>query len=430
MISLVAEPLTGLADTFFIGRLGTTSLAGLGVGATLLSSVFWIFNFLGISTQTEVAQAAGQQRRAHGRDVCGLALVLGALIGCVLALIGWLSLEFATGLMSGDERVQSAAAEYLEIRLLGGPAILITMASFGAMRGLQDMRTPLAIAVVQNALNIALDALLIPGYGPVPAFGIAGAAWASVSTQWLGALWAVDAVRRQLGFPSRPRWELAGGLLSVGFDMFVRTGMLILFILFTTRAANQLGAESGAANQVIRQFWILSALILDAFGLAAQSLIGFFLGAGQIARARSVAAVACLWGVGCGISLTVAMVVTTGWVSAGFLPADTRAVFAGAWLAFAVAQPMNAVAFVTDGIHWGTRDYAFLRNAMIASNAAGLAALFFADLAKPEDLTHIWILTGGWIALRAAIGLARIWPGFGASPLRPDSAPGIEVLGK
>jgi MATE family multidrug resistance protein len=91
---------------------------------------------------------------------------------------------------------------------------------------------------------------------------------------------------------------------------------------------------------------------------------------------------------------------------------------------------MNAVAFVTDGIHWGTRDYAFLRNAMIASNAAGLAALFFADLAKPEDLTHIWILTGGWIALRAAIGLARIWPGFGASPLRPDSAPGIEVLGK
>ena len=204
--------------------------------------------------------------------------------------------------------------------------------------------------------------------------------------------------------------------------MFVRTGSLILFILLSTRAANHLGAESGAANQVIRQFWILSALILDAFGLAAQSLIGFFVGAGQIARARRVAAVGCLWGVVTGLSLTAAMLATTGFVGAVFLPADTRPIFAAAWLVFAIAQPANAVAFVTDGIHWGTRDYRFLRNAMIASTAAGLAVLFSVDLAGPSGLTEIWIITGGWIALRTIFGLARIWPGFGASPLRTDSA--------
>jgi MATE family multidrug resistance protein len=215
---------------------------------------------------------------------------------------------------------------------------------------------------------------------------------------------------------------LAGSLLSVGFELFVRTGSLILFIVLSTRAANLLGAESGAANQVIRQFWILSALMLDAFGLAAQSLIGFFLGAGQIAWARRVAAVACLWGVGSGVALTAAMVVTTQFVGAMFLPADTRPIFASAWLAFAIAQPANAVAFVTDGIHWGTRDYAFLRNAMIASTAAGLVVLYSVDLAEAGGLTGIWIVTGGWIALRTAFGLARIWPGFGASPLRPGSA--------
>jgi MATE family multidrug resistance protein len=423
MISLIAEPLTGVADTFFIASLGTAPLAGLGIGATLLSSVFWIFNFLGISTQTEVARAAGTRDTAHGRDVCGLALALAALIGCALALIGWLAVEFATGFMSSDDRVRSAATVYLEIRLLGGPAILITMAAFGALRGLQNMRTPLAIAVVQNTLNIALDALLIPGLGPIPAFGIAGAAWASVFSQWLGALWAVEAVRRQLGLPSRPHWRLAGSLLSVGFELFVRTGSLILFIVLSTRAANLLGAESGAANQVIRQFWILSALVLDAFGVAAQSLIGFYLGAGRIALARRVAAAACLWGVGTGVSLTAAMVVTTGFVGATFLPADARPIFASAWLAFAIVQPANAVAFVTDGIHWGTRDYAFLRNAMIASTLAGLVALYSVDLAGPGGLTRIWIITGGWIAVRTAFGLARVWPGFGASPLRRDIEP-------
>jgi len=422
MISLVAEPLTGVADTFFIASLGTAPLAGLGIGATLLSSVFWIFNFLGIGTQTEIAQAAGTHDTAHGRDVCGLAIALSALIGCALALLGWFILEFATAFMSNDDRVRSAAAIYLEIRLLGGPAILITMAAFGALRGLQDMRTPLAIAVVQNALNIALDAVLIPGLGPVPAFGIAGAAWASVLSQWLGALWAIETVRRRLGLRSRPHWQLASSLLSVGLDMFVRTGSLILFILLSTRAANHLGAESGAANQVIRQFWILSALILDAFALAAQSLIGFFVGAGQLARARRVAAVVCLWGVGTGLSLTAVMVITTGFVGAVFLPVDTRPIFTAAWFAFAIAQPANAVAFVTDGIHWGTRDYRFLRNAMIASTAAGLAVLFSVDLAGSGGLNGIWIITGGWIAVRTTFGLARIWPGFGASPLRPDSA--------
>ncbi len=426
MISLIAEPLTGIADTFFIASLGTAPLAGLGVGATLLSSVFWIFNFLGISTQTEVAQAAGTRDTARGRNVCGVALALAALIGCALALLGWLTLEFATHFMSSDERVRSAATEYLKIRLLGGPAILVTMAAFGALRGVQNMRTPLLIAVVQNALNIALDALFIPGLGPIPAFGIAGAAWASVFSHWLGALWAVAAVRRQLGLPSRPDWRLAGSLLSVGIDMFVRTGSLILFILLSTRAANLLGAESGAANQVIRQFWILSALVLDAFGLAAQSLIGFFLGAGRVDQARRVAAVACLWGVGTGVSLMVAMVASTGFVGATLLPADTRPLFASAWLVFAIAQPANAVAFVTDGIHWGTRDYTFLRNAMLASAVAGLAVLYSVDLTGPGGLTKIWIITGGWIAVRTAFGLARIWPGFGASPLRPNSArPGV-----
>lgn len=421
LISLIAEPLTGLADTAFIARLGTTPLAGLGIGTAALSGIFWAFNFLGIGTQTEVAHADGTGERSRGRDASGLAMALGALIGCGLAALGFLGLEVAMDFMTDDTGIQSAAAIYLKIRLLGGPAILISMAAFGALRGLQDMRTPLAIALAQNALNIALDAVLIFGLDPIPAFGIAGAAWASVVSQWLGALWAIDAVRRRLGLPGRIHWRDARKLLRVGRDLFFRTGSLILFIVLTTRAATLLGADEGAAHHVIRQFWILSALLLDAFGAAAQSLIGFFLGAGQLRHARRAAAIACVWGTGAGFALMIVMLVSSDSVAAAFLPVEVHAMFSAAWIAYALAQPANALAFVSDGIHWGTSDYRFLRNAMILSTAAGLVALYGIDPAGPDALTVIWIITAGWITIRTVFGMARIWPGFGSSPLKlPD----------
>ncbi len=417
LISLIAEPLTGLADTAFIARLGTVPLAGLGIGTAVLSGIFWAFNFLGISTQTAVAHADGTGARSRGCDASGLAMALGGIIGCALALLGFAALDLALVFMSDDAEIQAAAGIYLAIRLLGGPAILISMAAFGALRGLQDMRTPLAIALAQNALNIALDALLIFGLGPIPALGIAGAAWASVASQWLAAIWAVEAVRRSLGLPSRIHWSGARNLLRVGRDLFVRTGSLILFIVLTTRAATLLGADEGAAHQVVRQFWILSALLLDAFGAAAQSLIGFFLGAGQVRHARRVAAIACIWGAGTGIALTIVMLVASSGVAAGFLPPEVHALFGAAWIVFALAQPANALAFVTDGIHWGTSDYRFLRNAMIASTGAGLIALYGIHPTGPHALTVIWVITAGWIAIRTLFGIARIWPGFGASPL-------------
>jgi MATE family multidrug resistance protein len=418
LISLIAEPLTGLADTAFIARLGTTPLAGLGIGTAALSGIFWAFNFLGIGTQTEVAHADGTGAQSRGRDAAGLAMALGALIGCGLAALGFLGLEAAMDFMTDDAEIRSAAAIYLKIRLLGGPAILISMAAFGALRGLQDMRTPLAIALAQNALNIALDAVLIFGLDPIPAFGIAGAAWASVVSQWLGALWSIDAVRRRLGLPGRIHWRGVRNLLRVGRDLFFRTGSLILFIVLTTRAATLLGADQGAAHHVIRQFWILSALLLDAFGAAAQSLIGFFIGAGQLVYARRAAAVACLWGMGAGIALMIVMLTSSGSVAAAFLPVEVHAMFNAAWIAYALAQPANALAFVTDGIHWGTSDYRFLRNAMIVSTAAGLVALYGIAPAGPGALTVIWTITAVWIAIRTVFGMARIWPGFGSSPLK------------
>ncbi len=417
LVSLLAEPITGLVDTFFLARLGAPLLAGLGVATALLSGVFWVFNFLGIGTQTEVARASGAGSLDQGRRAATLAVALAALLGVLLAASSLAVLEPVARWMGARGDSFDAAVLYLEVRLIGAPAVLVMLAGFGALRGLQDMQTPLRIALVTNLINVVLDPILIFGLGPLPALGIGGAAAASVATQWIGAAWAVLAVRARLGLDWRlePRRVLA--LLVVGRDLVIRTALLLAFQVLATRFANLAGVESGAAHQAVRQFWLLSALALDAWAAAAQSLVGFFRGAARIPLARRVAAVACQWSLASGFALAFVMLGCAGLVAQGFVPPEARAVFPAAWTAGALAQPVNALAFATDGIHWGTGDYRYLRNGMLAATGLGAAALWAVDLHAADALAQVWYVTALWISMRAAFGVVRIWPAPGRSPL-------------
>jgi len=421
LVSLVAEPLTGLVDTVFVARLGSGSLAALGVATTLLSSIVWVFNFLSIGTQTEVAHALGAGARTRGREVASLALLLGFLLGIALCALAWPFAEVACRIMGLSRDGATAAATYLHIRLLGAPAVLASIAAFGALRGLQNMRTPLRIAVVVNVLNLVLDPLLIFGLGPFPRLELVGAAWASTASQWLGAGLAVLAISRTLGLAPHLDWRDAGRLLVVGRDLFLRTGLLLLFLALATRAANRIGTDAGAAHQAVRQVWLFTAFLLDAYAVAAQSLVGYFLAAGRVALARRVAAINCAWSAGTGFVLTGAMLLGTGFVARLLVPPSAQGLFVAAWLAAALAQPLNALSFASDGVHWGTGDYRFLRNAMFAATGFGSALLLVLDGSPVFTLTTVWVITAGWIAVRAGFGVYRIWPGFGAAPLRKKS---------
>ena len=412
LASLIVEPLAGIVDTAFVARLGATPLAALGAATTLLSSVFWAFNFLGIGTQTEVAHAAGRGGNA-GRDAATLALALSALIGAVLGLVLWRLIPVVAGFMSDDPALLADIHTYLAIRLLGAPAVLLLLTGFGALRGLQDMTTPLWIAAAANTLNAVLDPILIFGWGPVPAFGVAGAAWASIVGQWAGALWAVASVRRRLGLSPRVPWRDTAKLFAMGRDLFLRTGLLALFLLLATRTATQIGTDSGAANTAIRQVWLFAAFLLDAYAAAAQSLVAWFLGTGSRVLARRVATVACGWGLASGFAVGALMLLGENAVAALLVPATARGIFPGAWMLLALTQPLNALSFVTDGIHWGARDYGYLRNAMFAATATGAALLGLA-----HSLVFVWAVTAIWVSIRAAFGVARIWPGVGRAPLR------------
>ncbi|BAM00296.1 MULTISPECIES: MATE family efflux transporter [Caldilinea] len=430
LVSLVAEPLTGLVDTAFVAQLGAAPLAALGVGSAALSAVFWIFNFLGIGSQTDVAQALGAGDPQRAARSMGLGLLLAALFGFgSIVMGGVLAAPLARGLGAEGE-VLTYAESYMLVRLLGAPAVIASLVAFGVLRGLQDMRTPLWVAVAVNALNIVLDWLLIFGAGPIPAMGVTGAAAASTAAQWFGAIWVSLVVVRRLGWPSHLQVHEARALLRVGGDLFLRTGFLTIFLLLATRAATNLGPESGAAHQAVRQFWIFAALGLDALAITAQSLVGYFLGAGWVTQARRVARLACLWSAAMGALLGMGMWLLRSSFATLLAPPETHSLFFSAWLLSAVVQPLNALAFATDGVHWGTGDFRYLRNAAFAAMGIGVIALLGLEATGPASLAWVWIVTGGWITVRAALGIVRIWPGIGRAPLsQPDRIQGTGIHG-
>lgn len=419
MAATVTEPITGLVDTAFVKELGVSSAAALGVGTVVLSSLLWLLNFVSIGAQTEVAHAHGAGRPDRERSVWGAALAISVLAGALLGAIVIATAGPVAAWMGAEAEAFAGAVEYLRIRALGAPAVLVTVAGFGVLRGRAEMRAAMCIAVTVNGLNVALDAVLIFGLGPVPALGIAGAAWASVASQVVGSGLTIAAVCARLGRPGRPSRAQLLAMLAAGRDLGVRTALLLVFVVWMTRAATRAGPEAGAAHQAIRQFWMFAALALDAFAIAAQSQVGVLVGAGRVDSARRAAGVAVGWGLGVSLVLGAGMLWTRAAVARLLVPEAAWPAFDGAWTVLALAQPLHALSFVTDGVHWAMRDYRYLRNVMLLATPIAAAAV---EWLAPrgtggEGLLAVWAVQTGWIAVRAAFGVLRIWPGLGAAPL-------------
>lgn len=422
-ISLLAEPISGMVDTAFISRLGAAPLAALGVGTTALTTIFWAFNFLGISTQTEVAKALGARQERRAGEITSVALILGLICSLPIFLLFGPGAVSITGLLGASGEVQTSAITYLHFRLLGIPAVLLTGIGFGALRGLQNMRLPLWISLGMTAVNLTLNGPFIFGLGPIPAMGIGGAALATSISQWVGAVWVIWIVVRRLGFaPSRHIAEYTS-LLTIGGNLFLRTGLLTLFVLIGTRVANQISAEAGAAHQAIRSVWLMVAYGLDGFAVSAQSLVGYFIGAQQLDEGRRAVRVCLIWGFGSGWALAALMIASTPLVAAYFVPESALAVFVPSWIVGSLIKPLSGLAFVTDGTHWGTADYAYLRNVMLLATLICGAAILLPAPNVPGGLIWIWAFTGVFLGIRAVFGIARIWPGLGFSPLRPAPLP-------
>ncbi len=363
--ALVAEPMFLLVDSAIIGHLGTPQLAGLGVAGSVLATAVGVFVFLAYGTTATVARAlgAGANDRviSAGMDGTVLAAVLGVLAAIGVA-VGAEPLCVALG--AGDEVLQHASV-YLRISALGLPAMLVVLAITGALRGVQDTRTPLIVSVAGFTLNAVLNVALVYGLG----WGIAGSAWGTVIAQYAmaSALVAVWFVRLRA---SGARLRLhPGGVLTAalnGVPLIVRTLALRAVLLLTTWVAASLGEVPLAAHQVAFTVWTLLAFALDALAIAGQALTGRGLGAADVAGVREATATMVRWGIvgGAVVGLVVA---ASGPLLAPLFSADpqVRAAVIAALIVVGIGQPVSGYVFVLDGVLIGAGDARWLAGGMV-----------------------------------------------------------------
>jgi MATE family multidrug resistance protein len=416
--ALIADPLLSLIDTAFVGRLGGDALGALGVASVLFAVAFFVFNFLEYGTTSLIARAvgAGDPQRA-GRAVT-LALATAVAAGSAVAVLLVVAAGPLVRAIGASAGVAAEATTYVRIRALAAPALLVVRAGHGIYRGYQDTRTPLAVTLVVNGVNLVLDPLLIFGLG----WGVAGAAWATVAAQWLGAagfaLLVLGRHRDRLGVePTRPRFAELRVFLRIGRDLAIRTGSILATFTLAGMIAARISDTAIAAHQVVMQLWIFLSLGLDALAIAAQAMVGRLLGEGRRRMAAEVADRLLVLGVAVGAGLAVLLGAAGPLVPRLFTddPAVREAI-ASVYVLLVVQQPLNAAVFVWDGVFIGAGDFGYLAGAMLVAAAVAIVALA-AVLPMGWGLAGVW---WGIIALLVARALTMGWRRVApAGPLRP-----------
>jgi putative MATE family efflux protein len=416
---LAAEPIYLLFDIAIVGRLGALALAGLAIGGLVLTTVSSQMTFLSYGTTARSARFYGAGDRAaavaEGVQATWLALGLGiALTAAVqVAAVPLLSV------LADGGQIADAALSWVRIAVCGVPAILVSAAGNGWMRGVQDTVRPLRFVVVGFAVSALLCPLLVYGLLGMPRLELAGSAVANLVGQWLAALLFLRALLVER-VPLRLQPRVLRAQMVMGRDLVVRTLAFQACFVSAGAVAARFGAAAVAAHQVVLQLWNFLALVLDSLAIAAQSLVGAALGAGQLAHAKSVA-----WRVTIFSTLASVVLATVFAVGASVFPGvftDDRSVLdaIGVPWWFMVAQlPVAGIVFALDGVLLGAGDAKFMRNATLASALLGFLPLIWLSLAFGWGLLGIWSGLSTFMVLR--LGFVG-WRAFSGRWLVPGTA--------
>jgi len=303
------------------------------------------------------------------------------------------------------------ALPWLRIAILGAPAILISLAGNGWMRGVQDTARPLRYVIAGFALSAVLCPLLVYGWLGLPRMELAGSAVANVVGQWLAAVLfcralLVEKVSRRVDF------VVLRAQVVMGRDLLVRTMAFQACFVSAAAVAARFGVAAVAAHQVVLQLWSFLALVLDSLAIAAQSLVGAALGAGQLVLAKSVA-----WRVVVFSTVAAALLAAVFALGSRVFPrlftgdASVLDAIDVPWW-FLVAQlPIAGVVFALDGVLLGAGDAKFMRNATLASALLGFLPLIWLSLVFGWGLLGIWSGLTTFMVLRLVFVGWRTWSG-------------------
>ena len=285
MLTNVATALIGIGDMWIVGQLGSAPTQGaVDVGARVFALLFTAMNFLKTGTTGLVAQSGTRSGESEQAATLLRGLAIGMTIAFILLAFKPVLLPFLLDALGAKDSVLGEAQTYATIRYWSAPGVMLNLALIGFLIGQRRMAAVLVIEVAYNLLNVGLGLWFVLGLG----WGIEGIAWSSVIAEFakLAVLTMViyaGTTARDLARTIRQggqlSWSKLAPFLSVNRDLFLRTLVLMLTLAALTRISAERGPEVLAANGIMYQLFVLTALLLDGFENAAQVLNGERFGA-------------------------------------------------------------------------------------------------------------------------------------------------------
>jgi len=435
MLSLAVFPVVGMVDTFFVGRMGSAlSLAGQGAANAAFNFCFFVLAVVPTLTAPRVARAAARGDDEAVRTTARESLWIAGAVGLcgTIALVGW-PRYFLKLVLPANAPALAPAARYLRYRALGYLPALLSSTCFAAFRGLLDTATPLRISLFYNALNAVLDPILIFGCG----LGVAGAALATALAESVGCLMYLSQLSKRIGgrkllptFWRRPPARATVKALAAGAAaMQVRQIALNAAFGAATRSAQAMDASGvqAAAYSISQQLWLLAGVALFALQSSAAALVPAVLGKGDNDDARAVADRCLGWGLFAGVGLGLVQIACLPLVRCFSPLPEVRAAARTPAFLSALAQPVNGVAFVAEGVLLGLGAFRFLA----AQTAVGAAAMM-ACLSRAKTLSQVIYAIYWFNGIQAVLALVhhiRLSPLARRTPASPSDCAVVSVDG-
>lgn len=403
MLASITTPLVGLVDAAVVGRLGETALfGGLAAGAVVIDVAFVSFNFLSSGTSGLVAQCFGKGDALEERAVFLRAFFLAALSGLGLALLAPLIAAICEWFMNAEPTLTAAMDIYIRIRLISAPAALINYAILGYFVGRGETGVALLLQLLLNGVNIALSTF----FGVYLSWGIAGVACgtacAEIATTIAGMFIPIRRFRAMPRISARHTFNGPSikWMLQLNGDIMIRSFVLMGAYFVFTRQSAQLGTLTIAANAVLMHFLLFAVYFFGGLATAAQQLVGRAIGAGDKTAFLRAVKLTAGWGFAvAGFASVLVVAFGEQLVSAITKSPDVRteAVF---YLPWAASTALSGVlAFQMNGVFIGATWSRDMRNVMLISFAAYIAALFaFEKMFGNHGLWaayHIFLLVRG-----------------------------------
>jgi len=410
IIAGIAEPLISLTDIAVIGNVDKNSieaLAAAGIVGSFLSAIIWIV----AQTKTAISAIVSQHLGANHLHAVKTLIPQAIFFNFIFSLLIYgLTAFFAEAIFSAynaDGLILQYSEDYYQIRALGYPLTLVTFAIFGVFRGLQNTLWAMKCSLAGAAVNVGLDFLLVYGLeGLIPPLHLKGAAFASLAAQGtmlIMALWYFfkkTPFNLKLSLKINPRMR---ALLLMAANLFVRTAALNFAIYLANAYATDYGKNYIAAQSILMNIWLFFSFFIDGYANAGNAIGGKLLGAMDYKNlwelSKKISKYAVL------IAFILMGICALFYDEIGLLfnkETSVLALFSSVFWIVLLMQPINAIAFMFDGIFKGLGEAKYLRNVLLAATFLGFTpALLISDYFGLK-LYGIWIAFFVWMLIRSS----------------------------